>query len=636
MYRFHHSSVDTNLFRLLQDMSIVLSGHSDLSFEHSYGSYIDLVDDKLTVSRTWDTATTEFQTAGLKSDVYLRAIGTLRYTDLPAMKRYISALRESSIPKFAGQLATLMEDIRLEEKIKKERPGTISVFNIRTKYYKHKFENELASHVTRGFALDELFCLIYLLLQADTPDPTFPRANQKQLDRLEMLKPELYAVYEARSTDDITKLAERIVFGLQSDYKDTVDEYFVLPIGHLEAYTKNTLFDELTRTDELANEDVEEVDEDKNEYIDEEFSTWHRENENSDRKQTFLQFELDVGTKTSIKGGGARETEDGDQAMATVQGASGQSKNNDYSDLDTLDKEESNQGKTKDNQYGEANKAAVKHDLGADKPTNEDRELYKEYLQDVEPYERKLSNIIKKTIEHKKNAPRRDLMAGRLSKKLLPLILDEKPRVFYKENQESKEMDAAFTLLVDCSASMQGKMEETKRGIILFHEVLKSFHIPHSIIGFWEDAMEVEADYQPNYFHRIHSFSDSLYESNGVKIMQLEPREDNRDGFSIRVAAEELERQPEKNKFLLVFSDGEPAAANYEQNGIIDTNLAVSEARKRGLEVIGLFLSDGEVEEREHTMMENIYGKERVIVPSVSELPEHFAPLLKSLLLKVI
>ncbi|MYL61392.1 VWA domain-containing protein, partial [Virgibacillus halodenitrificans] len=211
------------------------------------------------------------------------------------------------------------------------------------------------------------------------------------------------------------------------------------------------------------------------------------------------------------------------------------------------------------------------------------------------------SNIIKKTIEHKKNAPRRDLMAGRLSKKLLPLILDEKPRVFYKKNQESKEMDAAFTLLVDCSASMQGKMEETKRGIILFHEVLKSFHIPHSIIGFWEDAMEVEADYQPNYFHRIHSFSDSLYESNGAKIMQLEPREDNRDGFSIRVAAEELERQPEKNKFLLVFSDGEPAAANYEQNGIIDTNLAVSEARKRGLEVIGLFLSDGEVEEREHT-----------------------------------
>ncbi|WP_256200853.1 hypothetical protein [Virgibacillus halodenitrificans] len=54
------------------------------------------------------------------------------------------------------------------------------------------------------------------------------------------------------------------------------------------------------------------------------------------------------------------------------------------------------------------------------------------------------------------------------------------------------------------------------------------------------------------------------------------------------------------------------------------------------MEVIGLFLSDGEVEEREHTMMENIYGKERVIVPSVSELPEHFAPLLKSLLLKVI
>ena len=48
-----------------------------------------------------------------------------------------------------------------------------------------------------------------------------------------------------------------------------------------------------------------------------------------------------------------------------------------------------------------------------------------------------------------------------------------------------------------------------------------------------------------------------------------------------------------KHKFLLVFSDGEPAAANYDQNGIVDTHVAVSEARKKGIEVIGMFLSDG-------------------------------------------
>ena len=66
--------------------------------------------------------------------------------------------------------------------------------------------------------------------------------------------------------------------------------------------------------------------------------------------------------------------------------------------------------------------------------------------------------------------------------------MDNHPRVFYKKSHESKEIDAVFTLLVDCSASMFNKMDETKRGIVLFHEVLKQLRIPHSIVGFWEDA----------------------------------------------------------------------------------------------------------------------------------------------------
>ncbi|MDY0396126.1 hypothetical protein RWE15_19390 [Virgibacillus halophilus] len=118
--------------------------------------------------------------------------------------------------------------------------------------------------------------------------------------------------------------------------------------------------------------------------------------------------------------------------------------------------------------------------------------------------------------------------------------------------------------------------------------------------------------------------------------MQLEPEEDNRDGFSIRVMAEKMLARREKHKFLLVFSDGEPAAAHYEQNGIVDTHVAVSEARKRGIEVVGMFLSDGVIDEREDKMMENIYGRERLMVPDVSELPELFTPILKKLLLRAI
>ncbi|SHF83069.1 vWA domain-containing protein [Ornithinibacillus halophilus] len=638
MYRFNNKKVDTNLFLQLQDLTTVLSGNRDLEFEFNFGSFIDVIDHKVTASRFWDNTKPVIHEAGLKSDVFLRTVGTLHHTNLNDIKQYLEeVVREVSIPKFATQLFALFEDIRLQEIIRKERPGTKKVFDIRNSYHKQHFETQLNTNITRSYSLDELFCLIYLLIESDVPDPVFPRANEKQLSDLEKIKPFLYELFEAKTTRDVVHIAEKIVLQIDGHYRDSYNEYFVLPVSHIDHYTRNTLFDELTRTDKLTNDDYEEVDQEKSEYIDEKFSTWHRESKNGEGNQTFLQFELDQGTKTSLIGDGARETEEGDQAMASIQGASGQSKQNDYSDMESLEEKETEKGNQQDEAiYGEENRDAVKIDKVAEKPEHEDIQLYKEYVMEIEAYQRKLARTIEKTLEHKKNAPRKDLLFGRLSKKLLPIVIDNDRRIFYKKNHESKEMDAVFTLLVDCSASMHNKMEETKKGIVLFHEVLKQLKIKHSIIGFWEDANDVKEGYQPNYFHRIHTFNDSLYENNGPKIMQLEPEEDNRDGYSIRVITKELEARREKNKFLLVFSDGEPAASNYEQNGIVDTHEAVLEARKKGIDVIGMFLANGEVQEHEDLTMKNIYGRERLMIPGVSELPDHFTPLLKKLLLKAI
>lgn len=42
-----------------------------------------------------------------------------------------------------------------------------------------------------------------------------------------------------------------------------MNEYFIFPIANVEKYTANTLFDELTRNDDLLNDDTEDVDEEK-------------------------------------------------------------------------------------------------------------------------------------------------------------------------------------------------------------------------------------------------------------------------------------------------------------------------------------------------------------------------------------
>lgn len=636
--RWYETHLDTHLFLQLQDLTTVLSQIKDIKFAFTHGSFIDVKGNRITGSSIWDANKADIQKAGYKTDIYLRAIGTLHLSLLPAFHNFYRDLANTKIAKFATQLLTLLEDLRLEEQIKQMRPGTRNDFFIRKSYLKRYFSSQLTVNTTRGFALDELFCMIYLLLQADGPDPDFSRSNDEQVNRLESIKPHLYESFSANTTQDIVMITNQIVAKLIDRYEDMTNDYFAFPIfTWKETYERNTLFDEITRTDDVANDDHERVDPDNHEYIDETFSTWHRENKNTERKQTFLHMDLEVGTKTNLKGGGARETESGDQAFATAQGTSGKSKQRDYSKHEALEKyQDQKSSQESEAPYGDENVDAVAIVKEPKTPTEDEQLLYETYVTEIEPYQRKLAQTIQKMIEHKQVSPRKDLHFGRLSKNLLPIVTEENPRLFYKKNQESTEFDAIFTLMVDCSASMDQKMSETKRGIVLFHEVLKQLKIPHTIVGFWEGASTGLEKEHPNYFHIIHSFTDSLYEKNGAKIMQLEPEEDNRDGFSIRVMTEKMIGRPEKHKFLLVFSDGEPAAANYEQNGIVDTNLAVSEARKQGIHVIGMFLADGKIDEREDEIMKNIYGRQRLMVPDVADLPELFTPVLKKLLLSTI
>ena len=104
----------------------------------------------------------------------------------------------------------------------------------------------------------------------------------------------------------------------------------------------------------------------------------------------------------------------------------------------------------------------------------------------------------------------------------------------------------------------------------------------------------------------------------------------------LRVIGQRLLQRYEKQKFLIVFSDGEPAAFSYSQNGIVDTHEAVVRCEKEGVEVFNIFLSNEEVGEEQRKVFRNIYGAYSIIVPSLDLLPEMLFPLLKKLLAKSI
>ena len=121
---------------------------------------------------------------------------------------------------------------------------------------------------------------------------------------------------------------------------------------------------------------------------------------------------------------------------------------------------------------------------------------------------------------------------------------------YFIKQDLSKTFDATFTLLVDASASMHDKMDETIKGVVLFHETLKTLNIKHEILAFNEDAFEADDREQPNIIDEIINYNYSIFEKEGPRIMSLEPQDDNRDGVAIRVASERLYKEVINSVFL--------------------------------------------------------------------------------------
>ncbi|WP_335870804.1 vWA domain-containing protein [Bacillus sp. 2205SS5-2] len=630
--QFNDETINSFMVMELVDLAKTLIRSKNVDIQYGPHSYLDPKNSIIYISHFWDHRPIEEEMNGLKSDIYLRSIGSYKYSDFSAITMYVNKIKKTSIPSFAKQLFMLGEDIRLEQICIKQRKGTKRAFDIRREiYYKH-FSTQLKTNLVKSLHTDALFNTLYLLLHADrVVDP--PHISDRITLALPYIQRELQFFHETKSTGDVIGHCLKIIAVLEDLLdKDMLNEYFHLPEHEYTMEIDALSFDELKRKDKLKNDDT--ISSRDEETYEEKMDMWHRET--SETGQSFLQFDIEQGSQTDILGDGVREGDEGDQALGAVQGSSQQTARNQYDQLEAVQQERTELSGGQAEPYGKENKYANPVYLNASRIEFEHKRAYDENLASVFTYQKKLQKMIEKTLEHKKVQPRSDLHVGRLGKKLLKYVTDENPRLFYKKNNPSTEIDAVFSLLVDCSASMYDKMKQTKLGITLFHEALKSVKVPHEIIGFWEDTDSATKMHQPNYFQECITFSTSLKRNSGPEIMQLEPQEDNRDGLAIRIMTQRLLPRHEQQKFLLVFSDGEPAALDYEQNGIIDTHEAVIEARKLGIEVLNVFLSNGEIDHAQKNTIQNIYGRYSILVSDVEELPDVLFPLLRKLLYRSI
>lgn len=87
----------------------------------------------------------------------------------------IAILRLKVLP---SDSLSLLEDIRIEERIKHERPGTKHVFAKRKDMYRKHFSTQLTLNLERSIFTDALFCAIYVKLTAESPLETLPSMRE--------------------------------------------------------------------------------------------------------------------------------------------------------------------------------------------------------------------------------------------------------------------------------------------------------------------------------------------------------------------------------------------------------------------------------------------------------------------------
>jgi cobalamin biosynthesis protein CobT len=227
-----------------------------------------------------------------------------------------------------------------------------------------------------------------------------------------------------------------------------------------------------------------------------------------------------------------------------------------------------------------------------------------------------------------KNMEITKMSSGKLDTRQLYRLGMKEYNVFRKQANRSLA-DAVVEVCWDGSGSMcGGKQKLSADACAIIEEGLKGV-VPLKIINFTTDWSHREVvhylvkDFDENDRGTNYTLSYSHSKNfNGG----------NKDGYDIRVCTEDLMKRKEKDKILIVMSDGLPS--DYDSiNPQDDVKDAVKCARKKGIIVIPIFFGDDYFRERALKDYEYMYEK-NIINSAPEELPVRLVKLFEALVLK--
>ena len=197
---------------------------------------------------------------------------------------------------------------------------------------------------------------------------------------------------------------------------------------------------------------------------------------------------------------------------------------------------------------------------------------------------------------------------------------------FFERKAPDKPREKAVYVLVDNSGSMgwgskRSKRAWANRALAVIEEGFKRIaplkivafdaqgadYVTHEVIKGWNERHAENCSY---------NFLTKGRSGNG-----------NKDGYSIRVAKEELMRRPEQEKLLIVLSDGAPT----DYIGVspeADVREAVAETRAAGIRVVGIFFASNWKSNPEAEGFRAMYVKD-CVTTSPDHIIDHLIRVLK-------
>lgn len=622
--QFNDETVDTQTLLLYERLGRALADAQFLELTERKLLEFRPQESIVSMSVFWRHRSEEVMHLGRLSDVYLLTAGFWKHFNVQTWSKFTRKIELDPFQKFSKELLLLLEEFRLMDKVIQNRPGTAKAFDIRRNAYVNFHKNSVHPNMQKGLLADALLNELFIMLHEGMFAGSAVDWGPIPID---LIKSVLENAYDANSTQDNVFIVERITgIVAQSFHSDLFHQYYSIGDSLSEQLPEFHYHKGLG--------EIDEGEQGKKETIEEVFRSWHEENEREEG--VHLEYELEHGR--SGKSDGSGETPGNEDAQVEEIGF-GQSEGDvsNHPDGEEKDEIEVRESKRKAGKlFGKEHLNVVYEEQRVETINEiENRQKLLSWRELQRPFVRSFIEEMKKRIDLKEDSKRERLMKGRLSSKLTTLVVDERPKPFYRKNAPSVNLDAVFGLLVDGSASMIDKLDETKQAVLLFHDVLNELKVIHEISLYYEEAEKASAEVQPNVFGLMHTFMDRN-QDNGMSILSFDANEDNRDGFAIRWMSERLSARQEKHKFLLVFSDGEPSAYGYDRNGILDTAEAVMEAEKRGISVIHLFLSSEEPLEEQKELFSMIFGNKTASSSNVEDFTDQTLRILRKLFTIVI